>query len=230
MPQPFTVILVDLDGTVMESALGITRSLSIAIEELGFPVPPPSRLIEFVGPPIYDGLRDVAGVTGADAEAVLERYRERYRTIGAFEAEPYPGVREALTALRELAPLAIATSKPESIAISILERFELSSLFTVIAGASDDEKRSAKADVITRALELLVEAGIDVTRPVMIGDRIHDVEGAAEHGIPAIVAGWGYGAPEEAAGAIAIADAVSDLPGLVAAGAPALDGSESGAR
>jgi phosphoglycolate phosphatase len=230
MNQPFTVILVDLDGTVMESALGITRTLAIAMEELGFPVPPPSRLVEFVGPPIYDGLRDVAGLTGADADAVLERYRARYRTTGAFEAEPYPGVREALAALRELAPLAIATSKPESIAVSILERFELASFFTVVAGASDDETRSAKADVITRALELLVEAGVDVSRPVMIGDRIHDVEGAAEHGIPAIVAGWGYGSPEEAAGAIAIADAASDLPGLVAAGAPSLGVSEPDAR
>ena len=230
MTQPFSVILVDLDGTVMESALGITRSLSIAIEELGFPVPPPSRLVEFVGPPIYDGLRDVAGLTGADAEAVLERYRARYRTIGAFEAEPYPGVREALVALHALAPLAIATSKPESIAISILEHFDLASLFTVIAGASDDETRSAKADVITRALELLIEQGVDISRPVMIGDRIHDVEGAAEHGIPTIVAGWGYGAPEEAAGAIAIADAAADLPGLVGAGVAARSGSEPDAR
>jgi phosphoglycolate phosphatase len=224
MNAPFTVILVDLDGTVMESALGITRSLSIAIEELGFPVPPPARLIEFVGPPIYDGLRDIAGLTGADADAVLERYRARYRTIGAFEAEPYPGVREALTALRELAPLAIATSKPETIATSILDRFELAPLFTVIAGASDDETRSTKADVITRALELLVEAGVDVSRPVMIGDRIHDVEGAAAHGIPSIVAGWGYGSPEEAAGAIAIAATASELPALVAAGVPPVDG------
>lgn len=220
MTQPFTAILVDLDGTVMESALGITRSLSIALEELGFPVPPPSRLIEFVGPPIYDGLRDVAGLTGADAEAVLERYRARYRAVGAFEAEPYAGVREALVALRDLAPLAIATSKPESTAIRILEHFGFAPLFTVIAGASDDESRSEKADVITRALELLRAESVDVSRPVMIGDRIHDVEGAAAHGIPAIVAGWGYGAPEEAAGAIAVAATPAELPALVGAGSP----------
>jgi phosphoglycolate phosphatase len=220
MNSPFSVILVDLDGTVMESALGITRSLAIALEELGHPVPPPARLLEFVGPPIFDGLRDIGGVTGDEALEVLAHYRARYREIGAFEAEPYDGIREALGALRELAPLAIATSKPESIALRILERFELAQLFTVIAGASDDESRSAKADVITHALELLTAQGVDVSRPVMIGDRIHDVEGAAAHGIPTILAGWGYGSPEEAAGAIAIADAPSDLLGLVAAGAP----------
>jgi phosphoglycolate phosphatase len=220
MNQPFTAILVDLDGTVMESALGITRSLAIALEELGFPVPPPARLVEFVGPPIFDGLRDVAGITGDDALRVLERYRARYRELGAFEAEPYPGIREALESLRALAPLAIATSKPESIATRILEHFDLARLFTVIAGASDDETRSAKADVITRALELLVAAGVDIAHPVMIGDRVHDVEGAAEHGIPTILAGWGYGSPEEAAGAIGIAASAADLPAMVAGGAP----------
>ena len=220
MTQPFTVILVDLDGTVMDSALGITRSLAIALEQLGHPVPPPARMVEFVGPPILDGLRDVAGLTGVDAETVLDRYRSRYRRLGAFEAAPYAGVRESLEGLRALAPLAIATSKPESIATLILEHFGLAPFFTVIAGASDDETRSAKADVITRALGLLVEQGVDVSRPVMIGDRIHDVEGAAEHGIPSILAGWGYGSPEEAAGAIAIADDPAELPGIVAAGAP----------
>ncbi|GAA2750774.1 HAD hydrolase-like protein [Amnibacterium kyonggiense] len=220
MSEPFTVILVDLDGTVMDSALGITRSLAVALEELGLPVPPPARMVEFVGPPILDGLRDVAGLEPADAARTLERYRERYRRLGAFEAEPYAGIREALERLRELAPLAIATSKPEGIATRILEHFAFAPLFTVIAGASDDETRSTKADVITRALELLVERGVDVSRPVMIGDRIHDVEGAAAHGIPTVVAGWGYGAPEEAAGAVAIADAPADLPAIVAAGAP----------
>ena len=218
MSIPFTTVLVDLDGTVMDSALGITRTLSIALEQLGHPVPAPARLLEFVGPPILDALRDVAGLEGEEAATALDRYREIYRVTGAFEAEPYPGVREALVELGRLAPLAIATSKPESVATRILEHFGLAPLFTVIAGASDDESRSAKADVITRALELLTAAGVDISRPVMIGDRIHDVEGAAAHGIPSIVAGWGYGAPEEAAGAVAVAATPADLPALVEAG------------
>ena len=220
MNQPYTVVLVDLDGTVMDSAPGITRTLAVALDELGLPVPPPSRLLEFVGPPILDGLRDVAGLEGPEAQRVLDRYRARYRVTGAFEAEPYPGIREALEALGGLAPLAIATSKPESVAIRILEHFGLAPRFTVIAGASDDETRSEKADVITRALELLAARDVDVARPVMIGDRVHDVAGAAAHGIPTILAGWGYGAPEEAVGTIAVAASPADLPALVAGGAP----------
>jgi phosphoglycolate phosphatase len=215
MSFPYTTVLVDLDGTIMDSAPGITRTLAVALEELGLPVPPPARLLEFVGPPILDGLRDVAGLEGADAQRVLARYRTHYRTTGAFEAEPYEGIRPALEALGRLAPLAVATSKPESTATRILEHFGFAPLFTVIAGASDDESRSEKADVITRALELLRAAGVDVSRPVMIGDRIHDVEGAAAHGIPTVVAGWGYGAPEEAAGAIAVASTPAALVDVV---------------
>lgn len=215
MAQPYTVVLVDLDGTIIDSARGITSALAAALTELGLPVPPPARLLEFVGPPIMDGLRDVVGLSGAAAHAVLDRYRTIYRAAGAFEAEPFAGIREALETLGAGAPLAIATSKPESIATLILEHFQLAHLFTVIAGASDDEVRSAKADVIARAIELLQEQGVDVARPVLIGDRIHDVEGAAAHGIPTIVAAWGYGAPEEAAGAIAIAATPADLDRLI---------------
>jgi phosphoglycolate phosphatase len=49
----------------------------------------------------------------------------------------------------------------------------------------------------------------------MIGDRIHDVEGAAQHGIPVVFAGWGYGDAAEAAGSIAVAATPADLPGIV---------------
>lgn len=220
MPPPFTVALIDLDGTIVDSAPGIVSTLAAVLTDLGLPVPPPARLLEFVGPPILDGLRDIVGVEGEAAQAVLADYRRHYRAAGAFDAEPYPGVREALESVRARIPLAVATSKPESIATRILEHFGLAGLFTVIAGASDDESRSRKAEVIERALELLAAAGADVSRPVMVGDRSHDVEGAAEHGIPAVVAGWGYGAPEERAGAIGTAETPADLPALVLRGAP----------
>ncbi|MFD1720470.1 HAD hydrolase-like protein [Amnibacterium endophyticum] len=215
MPPPSTVALIDLDGTIVDSARGITSTLAAVLADLGAPVPPPARLLEFVGPPILDGLRDVVGVEGEAAQRVLAAYRSRYRADGAFDAEPYPGVREALTTIGRRVPLAVATSKPETIATRILEHFGLADLFVVIAGASDDESRSRKAEVIERALDLLRAAGVDTARPIMVGDRSHDVEGAAEHGIPTVVAGWGYGAPEEHAGAVAVAATPYDLPSLV---------------
>ena len=222
MPSsPFTVALIDLDGTIVDSAPGITSTLALVLTELGLPVPPPARLLEFVGPPILDGLRDVAGVEGDEAQRVLAAYRRHYRAAGAFDARPYDGIREALTEIGTAMPLAVATSKPESTALRILEHFRFTALFTVVAGASEDESRSRKAEVVERALTLLRRQGADVSSPVMVGDRSHDVVGAAEHGVPTIVAGWGYGAPEERAGAIGAAETPGDLPALVLAGSPA---------
>ena len=213
---PYTVVLVDLDGTIMDSAPGITATLTRTLERMGLPVPPPARLVEFVGPPILDGLRDLVGLDPAQSQTALTLYRAEYQETGAFDARPYPGIRDALEAIRSAGPtLAVATSKPEEQAKRILAHFGLDDLFAVVAGASEDEIRSEKADVIAWAFGLLADAGVDTSRPVMIGDRIHDVEGAAYHGIPVVFAGWGYGDPAEAAGSIAIASCPAELPGIV---------------
>ncbi|MGN6743025.1 MAG: HAD hydrolase-like protein, partial [Amnibacterium sp.] len=219
MPQtlePYTVALVDLDGTIMDSAPGITATLTRTLERMGLPVPPPSRLVEFVGPPILDGLRDLAGLDPEQSQRALELYRDEYRRTGDFDARPYPGMREALEAVRDAGPtLAVATSKPESQAKRILAHFGFDDLFAVIAGASEDEVRSEKADVITWALQLLRGAGVDIDRPVMIGDRIHDVEGAARPAIPCVFVVGGYGDPAAAGGAIAVAETPVDLVRIV---------------
>lgn len=217
---PFTVALVDLDGTIMDSARGIIATLSYTLRRMGLPVPPPARLIEFVGPPIMDGFRDLAGLDHEQSIEALGIYRERYAAQGAFDAEPYPGIADALRTLHRAGlPIALATSKPETQASRILEHFGLVRFFTVVAGASDDERRSEKADVIAWALRLLDAAGVDRSLPVMVGDRVHDVHGAAVHGIGTVFAEWGYGSPEEAGGAIAMAGRPRDLPGVVLQGA-----------
>jgi phosphoglycolate phosphatase len=103
----------------------------------------------------------------------------------------------------------------------VLEHFSLTDAFDELTGASDDEVRSAKKDVVEEALRRLDEGGADLSRPVLIGDRSHDVEGAAHHGVPTIFVTWGYGAPAEGAGAVAIVDRPEELLpllGLDAAG------------
>ena len=86
---PFSVVLVDLDGTMVDSAPGITSTLAETLAELGLPTPPPSRLLEFVGPPIMDGFRDIAGLDPQQSEVALAIYRERYATQGAYDAAVY---------------------------------------------------------------------------------------------------------------------------------------------
>ena len=112
-------------------------------------------------------------------------------------------------------PVSLATSKPELPATNMLNAYGLSRYFDVITGASEDETRSAKADVVAEALRRLAAIGADVSRPVMVGDRIHDVEGAAAHNVPTIYVEWGYGSPAEQAGAIATAATPEDLRTLL---------------
>ncbi len=212
----YTSILLDLDGTVLDSAPGITACLAYTFRRMGVPVPPPAELLAWVGPPIMDSFRDLAHFDATQAQRALDIYRERYLEVGALDATVYPGMRELLAAIHA-SPLrlSLATSKPETPATIMLRHFDLLRFFDVITGASDDEVRSAKEDVVAEALVRLRALGADLSAPVMIGDRATDVQGAAANGVPTIFVEWGYGAPDEAAGAIATAATAEDLRALL---------------
>jgi phosphoglycolate phosphatase len=205
-------ILFDLDGTIVDSAPGITATLAYTFEKLGLPIPSPAELVAYVGPPILDSFRDRAGFTTEQAQEALDIYRPQYLKTGVFNASVYPGVPEILKAIHEHdIPLSLATSKPETPATLILEHYDLLKYFDVITGASDDEVRSAKADVVEEALKRLTEFGADISRPVMVGDRHHDVEGAAAHGVPTLFVRWGYGSPAEEVGTVGVANTAAEL-------------------
>lgn len=215
MPQ-FSCILFDLDGTIVDSAPGITATLAYTFEQLRLPVPSPAELVAYVGPPILDSFRDLARFTPEQSRRALEIYRVQYLKTGVFDATVYPGVADVLKAIRAHdVPLSLATSKPETPATLILEHYDLLKYFDVITGASDDEKRSAKADVVEEALKRLTEHGADISRPVMVGDRHHDVVGAAAHEVPTIFVRWGYGAPAEEVGTIGVVDSAAELQRLL---------------
>jgi phosphoglycolate phosphatase len=214
--RTWTCVLFDLDGTLTDSAPGITASLARTFETLGLPVPTPAELVEYVGPPLLDSLQSMAGFDEAGARAALTVYRADYAAHGAFDSAVFPGVRGLLQRLRAAGvPLAVATSKPETQATRILEHFKLAQYFDVIAGATDDESRSAKADVVAEALRRLTEQGVELDHTVMVGDRQYDVEGAGAHGLPTILVEWGYGSPAEAAGAIAVVHSADQLSALL---------------
>lgn len=212
MTSPYTCVLFDLDGTIADSAPGITASLGYMFEQLGLPVPTPEELLLWVGPPILDSFRDRAGMTPVESAQALAIYRDHYLTNGAKASPVFPGVPELLRAIHASGlPLGLATSKPEFPASVILDHANLTQYFRVLAGASIDEIRSAKADIVEEALARFVKIGVDTSRPVLVGDRHHDVDGAAAHGVPTIFARWGYGAETEAEGAVAVAQTPADV-------------------
>jgi len=212
MTSPFSAILFDLDGTISDSAPGILESLTYTFRKVGVPVPDHATLMSFVGPPIMDTFTTAMGMDQAQAERTLAVYREHYFSHGALDSAMFPGIDVVLRTLHEAGlPISTATSKPETPATYILEHYGLTGDIDIITGASDDEVRSSKADVVEEALKRLDARGFDTSRPVLVGDRLHDVEGATVHGVPVVFAEWGYGSPAEAEGTIAQAATPLDL-------------------
>jgi len=219
MSSPYTAVLFDLDGTIVDSAPGITATLAETFVRMSLPVPPPAKLLEYVGPPILDSFRDLAHFDEETSERALAIYRVLYLESGVFDATVYPGLESVLKAIHDAGiPLSLATSKPEKPATLVLDHYGLTGYFDELTGASEDEVRSKKADVVAEALRRLGAGGADLSNPVMVGDRIHDIEGAAVHHVPTIFVTWGYGAPAEAAGAIGVADDADELLNLLGIG------------
>ena len=206
-------ILFDLDGTLTDSGEGIINCSILALEHFGLPIPSREEMRVFVGPPLAESFVN-HGVPADKAEEAVAVFRSRYVPIGIFENRPYDGIRELLQSLCESGhKLYIATSKPEPMAIKVLEHFDLAKYFTAICGATLSGDRVNKEDVIAY---LLKESG-EKDNMVMVGDTKFDIIGAKHHGIPAIGVSWGYGKVEDmvAAGAAAIADTPEQLLSLL---------------
>ena len=206
-------ILFDLDGTLTDSGEGIINCATLALRHFGLPIPSYADMRTFVGPPLRDSFIRF-GVPADQTDEAIRVYRSRYIPTGMFENTPYPGIRELLEALRaEGYTLYVATSKPEEMSVTILEKFDLAKYFHRICGASIDSSRSTKDAVIA----YLLESSGAKEDMVMVGDTKYDILGAKAHGIPAIGVGWGYGKVEEMeeAGAAGIAETMDELIGLI---------------
>ena len=202
-------ILFDLDGTLTDSGPGIMNCAKMALEHYGISIEDINQLRVFVGPPLHDSFVKF-GVPAEEADEAIRIYRSRYLTVGKFENTPYPGVRELLEKLQKDGhQLYVATSKPESTSVEILEHFDLAKYFTRICGATMDRSRSSKEAVIA----YLLETADPASEKIMVGDTAFDVIGANAHGIPAIGVSWGYGLMEDMrqAGAAAIAETMEQL-------------------
>jgi len=212
------VILFDLDGTLTDSAPGIIACIEYALDDFGIERPSAETMQTFLGPPLYDTFGGHFGMSEDDVHRAVAKYRERYHDVGLFENNVYAGVPEMLAVVSASEPLAVATSKPTYSATRILEHFNLAQYFDVIGGSELDGTRIHKEQVVAYSLGEMRGRGV-ASAPVMVGDREHDVRGAATHGVPCIGVMWGYGSREEleTAGAVAVADTVSELQDLLLA-------------
>ncbi|MFS0825103.1 HAD family hydrolase [Pseudomonas phoenicis] len=188
-------ILFDLDGTLTDPRLGITRSIQYALAKLGIDEPDLARLEHFIGPPLLQAFMHNYGFDEAKAWEAVNFYRERFRVTGLYENQVYAGVPQLLAALGEQdRTLYIATSKPWEFAREIARHFAFDQHFKVIYGSEFDGTRTNKVELIRHLLD---EEGLDPAHTLMIGDRKHDLIGAHSNGLQAIAVGYGFGSPEE---------------------------------
>lgn len=217
--NPYSCILWDVDGTVADGSRGIFSRLGRMLEHYGMEVPEASELALWMGPPLFETFQRFAGMSAAQAEEAILYYRELAAADGyAGSVDLYPGIPELIREVHAAGiPQSTASTKPEPQVQAILEHFGLIDAFTAISGSrpGPEGRLDGKVFAVDQALARLAAAGADVSRPVLIGDRHHDVDGGAERGIPVVFADWGFGLPEEAAGAAHRAADAAELRALI---------------
>ena len=209
--------LLDLDGTLTDSAPGIMASARAAFGSLGLPVPDDATLRTFVGPGITQSFAR-HGVPAERMDEAVTAYRAVFAETGMWDNAVFDGIPAALGALREAGVrLVVATAKPAVYAKPIVERFGLGQYVEGVFGPPGDDHSFTKAMVIAEALAAVGDH--EPARTLMVGDREHDVHAAAAHGIPTLGVTWGY-APDgelEAAGVVGVVERPEELADAVLA-------------
>ena len=177
-----------------------------------------AELERYIGPPLEQSFREGFGFEPEKTAQAVAKYRERFVPTGMFENRVYDGMEEALQRLKEAGKvLIVATSKPEYMAVRILEHFGLDGYFDDICGSDDDHNRNKKDEVIRYALE---KHGItDLSDVLMVGDRKFDVIGAEKCGLQCMGVLYGFGdrAELETAGAAYIAETPEEMAQMIVA-------------
>lgn len=213
-PAP-AAVLFDLDGTLVDSAPGITSGIAAALAAHDVAVPDQPVLDAMVGPPLASSLLSVPGVDETNLAAIIDHYRRDYSARGLGDAAVFAGLDELLDELRAAGTaLAVATSKPQTLAERLIARQGLRERLDVVVGSDPDETRPhpGKAAIVGEALQAL-GLGPGAPRTTMVGDLIFDVEGARGNDLPCLGVRWGS-APDgelEEAGAARIVDDVAGL-------------------
>lgn len=192
MPH-YDAILFDVDGTLIDSAPGILNTLEMVFRDMGVDLTN-VNLRRYIGPPLRKSFAEHFS-DPAKIEEATERYRMIYHEKGSHEGGVYPGVPEMLRRLKDAGfTLCTATCKPTEVVTPILEEQGIAGSFAFVGGASMDESRDTKTDVIRHVLS---QSALQGKRVLMVGDRSDDMQGAANCGLDAAGVLYGYGSREE---------------------------------
>ena len=211
----YEMVLFDLDGTLTDSKIGITKSVQYALSKFSIREDNLDNLESFIGPPLSESFQKHYGFELTQAQDAVDFYREYFSTSGMYENAVYPGIPDLLADLKsKRKELIVATSKPTVFANQILNAFNLYHYFTVVVGSHLDGTRTSKTEIIAHALSTLEKS--QNNNAVMVGDREHDIIGAQGNAIDSIAVTYGYGSLLELqrANPTYLAHAVEDIGAL----------------
>lgn len=217
MSGRFSLVIFDLDGVVVDSAIAMARAVDSALESVGVPSPSPENRRRLFGPPLYLGFASLLEALGADPALNIrcaDLYRQSYRDFVVSESRIYDGMTEVLDHLLPSTPLAVATSKPREFALLLLNSLELSHYFLAIGAPDSETALEPKALTIARIVHPVLTEGPGA---VHVGDTAADVVAAKANDIPCAGALWGFGTRQELqdAGATWLVEAPRDLIALL---------------
>lgn len=193
----FDSVIFDFDGTVADTGEGVFESIRYAIDKEGLPQPPDGEMRRFVGPPFKQSFPECfPWIDEACVDRLIAYYREVYSVKGIYKFTLYDGMEELLQFLKNKGiKTGIASSKPEMFINQILDKCGLRKYFDVPVGAKSENVHPNKAEIVNAAKVRLAELGC--TKPLMVGDRMFDIEGAKAENVPCAAVLFGYGSLEE---------------------------------
>ena len=190
-------VFLDLDGTLTDPKVGITKSIRYAMTKIGAPLPKNLDLDWTIGPSLWDSFGKM-GLQNKDIDKAVIYYRERYTDVGLFENQVYKGIPATLKILQKNhIKMYLMTAKPHSYAKKITAHFGLTKFLTYVFGWELDGKNTDKTDLIGHSLGFL---NISPSKVIMVGDRKYDIIGAKENLVKTIGVLWGYGTKFELEG------------------------------
>jgi len=211
-----SIIFFDLDGTISDPKIGITKAVQYALQSFGIHISNTNDLCKFIGPPLWNSFKDFYGFDETKTKKAVEKYREYYTVKGIYENILYDGMDAMLKKLKaQSKTLIVATSKPTITAQRVLEYFNLQQYFTFVSGSELNGERSDKKEIIQYAIEK--NSIKNLSDCIMVGDRKHDIIGANGARIDSIGVLYGYGNFDELteAGAKYIVKDITELSKLL---------------
>ena len=211
----YTHLFFDLDGTLTQSEFGIIKAASYALSKFGIEETDRSKLLRFIGPPLYYSFDKYYGIPQAKLDEAVEYFRDKYDNEGYKDAPVFDGMMQVLADLKKAgADLTIVTSKPEYMADKVVKHSGLDEHFSRIVGPGMEMMNPDKADLIRRAIQV---TGADPSKVLMVGDRHYDIDGAVTAEVDSIGVLYGYGSEDELrkAGATYLAATVQDIYRIV---------------